>query len=145
MREGRAVWYGLSTLTPAAGSHQSTARTATSADAADQRQVQPAHAGDEEDGGEHRDVDERGAGVGLDEDEQHGHGGERDRLQRHREPTSTCLRVVGEEARRATSASSTFPNSDGWKVKKPMSIQRFEPRVAAPKTSTNAITPQSPT
>ena len=39
------------------------------------------------------------------------------------------------------SASSTFPNSEGWKRKKPTSIQRREPRVAAPATSTNSISP----
>ena len=34
--------------------------------------------------------------------------------------------------------NSTLPNSDGWKRKKPISIQRREPRVASA-TSTSAI------
>ena len=43
-----------------------------------------------------------------------------------------------------TSTNSTLPNSDGWNVKKPTLIQRFEPRVAAPAASTNTITPSVP-
>ncbi len=44
----------------------------------------------------------------------------------------------------STSTKSTFPNSEGWKVKKPTSIQRFEPRVAAPAASTKPITASVP-
>ena len=40
--------------------------------------------------------------------------------------------------------NSTLPNSDGWNVKKPTSIQRFEPRVAAPATSTSTMIPSVP-
>ena len=39
------------------------------------------------------------------------------------------------------SVNSTFPNSDGWNWKKPTSIQRREPRVAAPAASTSSISP----
>ena len=111
--------------------------TTSSAISADHRQVQPAHAGDEEHGGEHGGVDERRADVGLDEDEQRsGPAASAIAPQRRRAARRSRLRAVGEERRRATSANSTLPNSDGWKRKKPRSIQRREPRVAAPATST---------
>ena len=60
--------------------------------------------------------------------------------------TRNSFRRFARSARKAArkSVSSTFPNSDGWKLKKPMSIQRREPRVAAPATSTSAITPIRP-
>ena len=61
--------------------------------------------------------------------------------------TRNSFRRFGRGRRRKAarkSASSTLPNSEGWKVKKPMSIQRREPRVAAPATSTSAITPVRP-
>ena len=44
----------------------------------------------------------------------------------------------------STSTNSTFPNSDGWNLKKPTSIQRFEPRVAAPAASTSTMIPSVP-
>ena len=40
--------------------------------------------------------------------------------------------------------SSTLPNSDGWKVKKGSSIQRRDPRVAPPTTSTSRISESMP-
>ena len=75
MREaGQALaWYGFSTLTPAAGSSQSTASAAISATAPSSAEMQPAHAREEEHGGERGAVDERRADVRLDEDEQDRH------------------------------------------------------------------------
>ena len=43
-----------------------------------------------------------------------------------------------------TRTNSTLPNSDGWNLKNPTSIHRFEPRVAAPAASTNTITASVP-
>ena len=40
--------------------------------------------------------------------------------------------------------NSSFPNSDGWKVKKPTLIQRVEPRAALPTTKTTAMRPTVP-
>ena len=39
------------------------------------------------------------------------------------------------------STKSTFPNSDGWNWKGPMSIQRREPRIASAAASTRIISP----
>ncbi len=39
---------------------------------------------------------------------------------------------------------SSFPNSDGWNVKKPTLIHRVEPRAARPTTRTIAISPTVP-
>ena len=44
----------------------------------------------------------------------------------------------------SASTKTTLPNSDGWNVKKPTLIQRCEPRVAAPATSTKIITASVP-
>jgi hypothetical protein len=46
-------------------------------------------------------------------------------------------------ARNAASArtNSTFPNSDGWKRKKPRSSQRFEPRVSGAARKTTTMSP----
>ena len=50
-------------------------------------------------------------------------------------------------ARKPASAStkSSLPNSDGWNWKKPMSIQRFEPRVASASGKTSSISRAVPT
>ena len=42
-------------------------------------------------------------------------------------------------SRRARAISSSFPSSEGWKVKKGSSIQRRDPRAAVPSTSTRTI------
>ena len=95
--------------------------------------MQPAHAGDEQDGGERRAVDERGAEVGLEEDEQRSGT-------TARAITVRTVRSWPRDARRSTrkpasaSTNSAFPNSDGWNWNGPTSIQRFEPRIASAKT-----------
>ena len=43
------------------------------------------------------------------------------------------------------STRSSFPNSEGWNLKKPRSSQRFEPRVTAPASRTITISPSVPT
>ena len=46
-------------------------------------------------------------------------------------PASTTIRMI-------------FPNSDGWRLNGPMSIQRCEPRVASPAAKTTASAPSRP-
>ena len=46
-------------------------------------------------------------------------------------PASTTIRMI-------------FPNSDGWRLNGPTSIQRCEPRVASPAAKTTASAPSRP-
>ena len=140
----RAAWYGLSTFTPAAGSNQRTASASGDGQRQQHGEVRPAHAGDEEHGGERRGVDERRADVRLHEDERDRHEAVADRRER-RVAATVIDRARSARKPATTSTNSTFPNSDGWKVKKPTSIHRCEPRVAAPAASTNTISPSVPT
>ena len=55
---------------------------------------------------------------------------------------SRLARSARKPARKST--KSSFPNSDGWKRKKPMSSQRFEARETVPTSSTSSITPAVP-
>jgi hypothetical protein len=41
----------------------------------------------------------------------------------------------------SASTSSSLPSSDDWKLKKPMSIERFDPRAVAPIPYTSTIAP----
>jgi hypothetical protein len=59
-------------------------------------------------------------------------------------PTSPALRARSERKPAIASTQRSFPNSDGWKVKKPTLIQRVEPRAALPSTKTTAISPTVP-
>ena len=102
------------------------------------RQLPPRRAADEEHRAERGEVDERRAEVGLREDEDDGNRAEAERAQR-RADVAAAARALGEEARRARARTASFPNSDGWNVKKPTLIQRVEPRAARPTTKTIAI------
>ncbi len=44
----------------------------------------------------------------------------------------------------SASTNASFPNSDGWKVKKPSEIHRVDPRAACPTTRTKAISSTVP-
>ena len=37
--------------------------------------------------------------------------------------------------------STSLPSSDGWKLKKPISIQRFDPRTSEARTNTETSNP----
>ena len=137
----RFAWYGLSTFDagrrqpPEHGEHARSGATAPIAARCSQRTPD-----EEQHGREHGRVDERRADVGLDEDERDRDRRERDRAERRPQlARSASARSARNAARK--SVNSTFPNSDGWKRKKPTSIQRREPRVAAPATSTSSISP----
>ena len=56
-----------------------------------------------------------------------------------RHSSSRFARSARNAARKRT--KSSLPNSDGWKRKKPRSIQRREPRAASPTRMTNTIAP----
>ena len=60
------------------------------------------------------------------------------------ERTSVAPRARSVMKPAIASTKRSFPNSDGWNVKKPTLIQRVEPRAARPTTSTNAISPTVP-
>ena len=57
--------------------------------------------------------------------------------------TRVLVIVFERSARKPASArtNTTFPNSEGWKVKKPTLIHRFEPCDTEPRASTSSITP----
>ena len=70
-----------------------------------------------------RAVEERASEVGLLEDQQDGDRGEADRPgHRHSPPASRGRR----RSRRGRGSSATLPSSDGWKLKEPNAIQRFD-------------------
>ena len=92
-----------------AGSHQRTLSASTTATTAEDRQVQPADAGDEEHGEERGGVHERRADVGLDEHEQDRRQRERDRRQRRprSSPSAGTGRRGSRRARGRSAASRT--------------------------------------
>ena len=96
---------------------------------AERGHVRPRRSGDEEDGADGRAVDERGAEVGLQEDQEDRDRAEPERRQRRADLVQST-RPLGEEAGERQHEQD-FPNSEGWKRKKPRSSQRFEPRIAA--------------
>ena len=75
----RAVWYGFSTSTPAAGRNQRTLVISRTAPTAEDDEVQPPHPGQEQHRRQRCRVDEGSTEVGLEKDEAHRHETETDR------------------------------------------------------------------
>ena len=135
----RAVWYGFSTWTPAEGRAQRTLVTSTTVVDAENGEVEPADAGEEQHGRERGRVDERRAEIRLEEDEREGHEPEPDRGQHRPQPRHPAATL--DEEPRDREHEDVFPNSDGWSWKGPRSIHRFEPRTASAKTKTKSTMP----
>ena len=107
-------------------------RASTSPTSAEHREVLPRRPGDEQHRAERGEVDERRAEVGLGEDE-HDREARRGRARAAVVPHARSARRARSAMKPASARTkSSFPNSEGWKVKKPTLIQRVDPRAARP-------------